>query len=240
MDDLALSTGVTAPAQSYMDAEIRTAIAAVAIDAGEVVYINSAGKAALADAGAAATAKFRGLALRSVAAGQEFSVLIHGEVAGFDLSGLAYDDPVYLSNTAGALADADPGVNEVQTVSLTGTPTGGTFTLTYDSVESGNIAYNATAAAVQTALEAISTINPGEINVTGSAGAWVVEFVGALGNQNIAAMTADGTNLTGGTTPAAAVAETTAGVASVEVARVVAIPDYPTLTKVLRFAGFAS
>ena len=127
----------------------------------------------------------------------------------------------------------------MQTVSLTGTPTGGTFTLTYDSVESGNIAYNATTAVLQAALEAISTINPGEINVTGSAGAWLVEFVGDLGKQNIAAMTADGTNLTGGTTPDAAVAETTAGVGSVAVGRVVPKADVPTYTKLLELTGAA-
>jgi hypothetical protein len=88
------------------DAEIRTAIAAVAITKGQAVYINSAGKAALSNAGAAGTAKFRGMALETVGAGQAVSIMRKGEVAGFDLSGMAYDDPVYLSNTAGALGTA--------------------------------------------------------------------------------------------------------------------------------------
>lgn len=239
MADLSLATGVSAPAPAYIDLKRRTAIAAVEITAGQAFYFNSSGKAALVDANALATAKFDGISVRHVAAGQEFTYYDAGELAGFDLSGLAYRQKVYLSATAGALADADPGVNEVQTVSLTGTPTGGTFTLTYDSVESGNIAYNATTAVLQAALEAISTINPGEINVTGSAGAWLVEFVGDLGKQNIAAMTADGTNLTGGTTPAAAVAETTAGVGSVAVGRVVPKADVPTYTKLLELTGAA-
>src|SRR3954465_8763162 len=50
------------------------------------------------------------------------------------------------------------GTNEVQTITVTGTPTGGTFTLTYSTQTTAAIAYNATAAAVQTALEALSNI----------------------------------------------------------------------------------
>jgi len=80
--------------------------AAVAIKAGEAVYINSNGKAALADASAAGTLGTPGVALNSAGAGSGVSVLKEGHVAGYDLSGLAYGAKVYVSDTAGALADA--------------------------------------------------------------------------------------------------------------------------------------
>lgn len=81
-------------------------ITAVAVDAGQAVYINSAGKVALADANGSGTSGFRGIALESCAAGQVVSVLAQGALYGYDLSGLDYDAPVYLSDTAGALATA--------------------------------------------------------------------------------------------------------------------------------------
>lgn len=104
--------------------------------------------------------------------------------------------------------------NEVQTVTITGTPTGGTFTLTYSAQETAAIAYNATAADVQAALEALSNIDDGDVLCAGGPfpGTPVtVEFTGNLANTNVALMTADSTGLTGGTTPDVTVAETVAG-----------------------------
>ncbi|WP_280389313.1 hypothetical protein [Nocardia wallacei] len=56
------------------------------------------------------------------------------------------------------------------TVTITGSPTGGTFTLTVDGQTTTGIAYNAAASAVQSALEALSTVGTGNATVTGSAG----------------------------------------------------------------------
>ncbi|MGS2592131.1 hypothetical protein [Streptomyces hebeiensis] len=101
--------------------------------------------------------------------------------------------------------------NEVQSVTITGGPTGGTFTLTFSGQTTGAIAYNATAATVQTALEALSNINPGDLAVTGNAGGpYAVTFGGAYLGDNVAQMTATA-SLTGGTTPGVTVATTTAG-----------------------------
>lgn len=97
--------------------------------------------------------------------------------------------------------------NEVQTVTITGGPTGGTFTLTFDGQTTGTIVYNAAASAVQTALEALSNIAPGDVTVTGSAGGpYSVTFAGAYAGTNVAQMTASGASLTGGTSPAVNVA----------------------------------
>lgn len=92
-------------------------------------------------------------------------------------------------------------VDEVQTLSLPTTPTGGTFTLTYSGQTTGNIAYNASAATVQTALEALSNIAPGDVVCTGGslpATPIILTFAATLGDQDIVLLTGDGSLLTGG------------------------------------------
>ena len=104
--------------------------------------------------------------------------------------------------------------DEVQTVTITGGPTGGTFTLTYSGQTTAGIPYNASAAAVQTALENLSNIGVGDVVVTGGPGPgtpYTVTFGGALADTNVAQMTASGASLTGGTTPAVNVTTATAG-----------------------------
>ena len=119
--------------------------------------------------------------------------------------------------TAGPLTwPSSPGTaaNEVQTVALTGAPTGGDFTLTYDAVESGAIPFDATVSELEEILESMSSIGEGNVDVSGTdGGPWTVTFIRDLGNQNIAIMTKDATGLTGGTTPNVTITETTAGAA---------------------------
>lgn len=106
-------------------------------------------------------------------------------------------------------------VNAVQTVTITGTPTGGTFTLTYAGQTTAPIAYNANAAAVLTALVGLSNIASSSNVATGGGAlpgsAVTVTFQGELGNSVQPLMTANGAGLTGGTTPAVSVATTTPG-----------------------------
>ena len=110
------------------------------------------------------------------------------------------------------LTGAGANTSEVQTVTVNGTPTGGTFTLTYRGATTGNIAYNAAAATVQTALQGLSTIGASNATVTGSAGGpYTVTFAAALANLNVPQMTADGSSLTGGTAPSVTVITTTQG-----------------------------
>jgi hypothetical protein len=103
-------------------------------------------------------------------------------------------------------------VNEVQTITITGTPTGGTFVLDFGGQPTTDLAYNATAAAVQTALQALSTIGAGNATVTGTpAGTpYVVTFAGTLAAANVGQIVAVG-NFTGGTSPAIGVVTTTGG-----------------------------
>lgn len=111
--------------------------------------------------------------------------------------GLGDDDDRLYTITWNETASAiQAGVNEEQLI--VSNATGGTFTLTFDAQTTGAIDWDATAAEVQTALEALSNIDPGEVLVTGSAGAWHVEFMEGLGQANQPQMTVDNTNLTGG------------------------------------------
>ena len=101
--------------------------------------------------------------------------------------------------------------NEVQTATITGAPTGGTFTLTYSGQTTAAIAYNATPATVQAALIALSNLAPGDVVVTGNAGGpYTLTFGGTLLGDNVASLTATA-SLTGGTTPNVTMATTTAG-----------------------------
>jgi hypothetical protein len=107
---------------------------------------------------------------------------------------------------AGGLLVPFDAVAEVQKVTISGAPTGGTFTLTFDGQTTDAIAYNATAATVQAALEALSNVS--SATVTGDAGGpWTVTFGGS---GDVPQMTA-ASSLTGGTDPAIAVTTVTGG-----------------------------
>jgi hypothetical protein len=103
--------------------------------------------------------------------------------------------------------------SEVQRATITGAPTGGTFTLTFSGQTTTAIPYNATAATVQTALEALSNLAPGDVTVTGGPGPgtpYDITFGGAYAGTDVTAMTATG-SFTGGTTPAITITTTSPG-----------------------------
>ena len=101
--------------------------------------------------------------------------------------------------------------NAVQTVTISGSPTGGTFTLTTtDGQTTGPVAYNITTANLLAALQALLGTSS-VASVTGTAGtSYVITFSGDWGNRNISTLVATSA-LTGGTTPAATCATTTVG-----------------------------
>ena len=117
--------------------------------------------------------------------------------------------------------------NEVQTITITGTPTGGSFTLTLPFALGGSattaaINHNASAADVKAAIVAIAggKFASGEVDVTGGPGPgtpWVVTFSGRYAQKNLAAMTTTD-SLSGGSTPSSAVSETNAGGAPTDMA----------------------
>lgn len=105
--------------------------------------------------------------------------------------------------------------SEVQTITMTGTPTGGTFQLSFNSVQSATIPYNATLAQVLAALTSLPGIGAG--GVTGTGGPFpatpiIVTFAGANALAAQPLISAQAAGLTGGTTPAVTVVRTTPGV----------------------------
>ncbi len=103
------------------------------------------------------------------------------------------------------------GVNEQQSVTVTGSPASGTFTLTFAGQTTAAITLGATASAVQSALVALSNINPGDVTVSGSdGGPYTVTFSGDLAGLNVQQMTASA-SFSGGTAPGVTIATTRSG-----------------------------
>jgi hypothetical protein len=87
-----------------------------------------------------------------------------------------------------------------QTITIAGA-SGGTFTLSFRGKTTAAIPWNATATELKAALEAISTIGPGSVVVSGGPGgttALTITFAGGLANTAVPAMAADNTELTPG------------------------------------------
>ena len=101
--------------------------------------------------------------------------------------------------------------NEVQTITITGSPGSGNFTLTvpFDSgaQTTGAIAYNGTNSDIQTALRALSKVGSTGVTVTGTSPNFTATFGGTLAGVSVPAMTAADTFDTGSVT----VAVTTSG-----------------------------
>ena len=113
-------------------------------------------------------------------------------------------DPQFIQ-TAGA-------VDEVQTLTITGSPTGGTYTLTFLGETTTAIAHNANNTTIQNALIALSNVDSGDIVVTGSSPNFTLTFGGRYDSQPVEQITATA-SLTGGTTPGITMGTTTQGVA---------------------------
>jgi hypothetical protein len=121
------------------------------------------------------------------------------------------------------------GTSEVQTIATTGTPTGGTFKLAFRGKTTAAIAFDAAAAAVQTALRALPSI--GSTGVTCGGGPLptgvTCTFGGSLAARSLPAITLQQNSLTGGTSPTVTVTETTPGVTAT-------LRDAPVGTQVVR------
>lgn len=121
---------------------------------------------------------------------------------------LAADFSLMARNIAGveravAVDNFLPGTNEQQTISHNYTATGATGgTITWNGQTTAALPFNATAAAVQTAMENLNNIEVGDIAVTG--GPWpaalTFTFKGRYEFTNVAQMTASAGTWTGGTT----------------------------------------
>ena len=143
-----------------------------------------------------------------VSAGEQF--LLNGfvqDVRGFGTPGVfsAYQDVFY--DNAALISVI---VGETQTLTLADNTTGGTYTLTFDGQNTGPIdlggGVSQAIANLQTALEALPSIGPGNVEVTHTPitdskdqiinpFVFAIRFVGTLAQQDVANMTADGSGL---------------------------------------------
>ena len=121
-----------------------------------------------------------------------------GREDGFEVSGDAFAKGMTVGQAMGGIT------SEVQTVTKTGTVSGGTFTITV--VETGEttaaIQYNDNAATIQAAITALASIEPGEIVVGGgpiSTTPATFTYTGPyFAGKNVAQLTVDSSSLTGG------------------------------------------
>lgn len=129
-------------------------------------------------------------------------------------------------NTYGILYNAGApgaGTDEVQTLTIGGTPTGGTFKLKFKSFTTAAITWSATNATlisnIDTALGALSSIGgaanitTAEGSLTAGIGTITLTFVAAEGKKAQPLITVANNSLTG-TDPTLAIAETTPGVSA--------------------------
>jgi hypothetical protein len=112
------------------------------------------------------------------------------------------------------------GTSEVQTLTLGGTPSGGSFRLAFEGLSTGPIAWSGTNATliahIDAALEALPNIGSGGVNVavgtmTAGVGTATITFAGNLAKLAVSTLTVASNALTG-TSPTVAVAKTTPGV----------------------------
>lgn len=108
-------------------------------------------------------------------------------------------------------------VTESQTIVMSGTPTGGTYTVTFDGKTTAAIAYNASAATLQAALRLIAGMEAVTVSSSGSVPNFTHTVVmtgvgGSLGAASPPQMTSSAASLTGGA-PVLTHATTVAGTA---------------------------
>jgi trimeric autotransporter adhesin len=122
------------------------------------------------------------------------ALILTGEEDGrpFEISGSSSSDnpDITVSTTQTGVA----ALNEIQRFSFTAT--GGTYTLEFDGQVTGAIAYDAVAATIQTALEALSNIAVGDVTVSGT-NPFNVEFKLAYAATDVGLLIGNGTSLTG-------------------------------------------
>lgn len=105
MADLAI-TAANISVLKPEDAEIVSVVVAETVTAGQPLFFDSNGKGQLADANVAGEQQARCLTLEAGAAGQVVSCVKRGLVEGFTLTSQSFDDPIYVSDTVGKLADS--------------------------------------------------------------------------------------------------------------------------------------
>lgn len=177
--------------------------AGAALEAGRAIRKASDGKAYYATNADVSRSLVIGITISKAYAANQW-IVYASPGATLTVSGLTKGVQYYL----------DHGTDEVQTLTITGTPTGGTFSLSYDgTVVASAVAYNASGATLQTALE--SFFGVGNVTVSGSAGGpYTVTFKNTYGAMDATLLVLSTNAFTGGTSPNMTIVETTPGLAT--------------------------
>jgi hypothetical protein len=106
-NEIALTTAKVSRAWAGVGEVVVDGIALETLTIGQALYQDpTTGRFGVADANAGGKQQFRGITLKAAYAGQSIPILVKGFVEGFTISGMSYDDPAYLSDTAGYLSTA--------------------------------------------------------------------------------------------------------------------------------------
>lgn len=165
----------------------------------------------------------------------EIAVMVQ-DIRGADQVGVIGDRGVFsamldLNLNSKALAQVE--IDEIQRIKITGNPTGGTFTLTFNDGTTSRTTLGiqylpltesrvAIAGRIQAALSALSNIGTGNVEVSPSLSdptAFDVRFQGARGDKSYALMTGNPAGLTGGSSPTIQITEVVDGTYSAEAFR---------------------
>lgn len=130
----------------------------------------------------------------------------------------AYPDGVLSGTPLGLVAATNKvgpytgdSTDEVQTIALTGSPSGGTFVASpFNLGATAPWAIADTAAQVQAKVDAVPAL-VGRVKVGGTAGAWTLTAIGASANADLASTVISAKSLTGGSSPDVTVTTNTAG-----------------------------
>ena len=128
-------------------------------------------------------------------------------------------------------------VNEVQTLTRTGSPTGGSFTVAIAGAAAITVPYNASVSAFQALVDAKPTL-VGNVTVGGSVGAWTLTYSGDLGGTNVPTPTINYSGLTGGTSPQVAATTNTTGVVPGAATLSHTYVDPDTYSLVVKYAAY--
>lgn len=117
----------------------------------------------------------------------------------------------YLANPPSALVAAEaqtPLVQQAeffglynQFITVSGAPTSGTMILQYGVNFTSALPLTTNAAALQTALRGLTSIGANNVTVSGTPGAWTVNFVGAFANKPVELLRVRSFTFVGGTKP---------------------------------------
>jgi hypothetical protein len=106
-------------------------------------------------------------------------------------------------------------INEIQTITITGVPTGGTYRLGFQGFTSElSLDRNAPANGLNSVQEALETMGPltGNVAVSGAdGGPYTVQFIGGLAGADVEQLIVENNDLTGGTNPKVTVSTTMPG-----------------------------